>query len=80
MVDHESATKASTESIDPPPLQKWAEESFVVGQIDLSKLEKSFEETLSATLQSIKDLDSFNGNEKFGLICKSIVEGDSIWC
>lgn len=74
LIDQESATKASTESIDPLPLQKWAEESFVVGQIDLSKLEKSFEETLSDTLQSIKDLDSFDGNEKFGLICKLFLE------
>lgn len=79
LVDHESATTASTESIDPPPLQKWVEESFVVGQIDLSKLEKSFEETLSATLQSIKDLDSFDGNEKFGLMCKSSLGEHLCW-
>lgn len=62
--------KASTHSIDPPPLQKWAEESFVVGQIDLSRLQKSFEDTLSDTLLFIKDLDTYDGNEKFGLICK----------
>ncbi|KAI4745079.1 hypothetical protein E4T50_04565 [Aureobasidium sp. EXF-12298] len=68
LIDQESATKASTESIDPPPLQKWAEESFVVAQIDLRKLDKSFEGTLSDTLLFIKDLDTFDGNEKFGLI------------
>jgi carboxymethylenebutenolidase len=72
LVDQESATKASTESIDPPPLQKWAEESFVVAQIDLSRLQKSFEETLSDTLVFIKDHTTFDGNEKFGLICKSL--------
>jgi carboxymethylenebutenolidase len=74
LVDQESATKASTESIDPPPLQKWAEESFVVGQIDWSKLDKSFGETLSDTLLFIKALDSFDGNEKVGLICKLCLE------
>jgi carboxymethylenebutenolidase len=79
LVEHESATKASTESIDPPPLQKWAEESFVVGQIDLSKLEKGFEDTLSDTLQSIKELDSFDRNVKFGLICKSSLKGVLMW-
>jgi carboxymethylenebutenolidase len=72
LIDQESATKASTDSIDPPPLQKWAEESFVVAQIDLSQLEKSFEKTLSDALLSIKDLNSFDGNEKFGVICKSL--------
>jgi carboxymethylenebutenolidase len=71
LIDQESATKASTDSIDPPPLQKWAEESFVVGQIDLSQLDKSFEETLSYAIMSIKELNRFDGNEKFGLICKS---------
>lgn len=74
IIDQESATKASTNSIDPPPLQKWAEESFVVGQVNLSKLEKSFEETLSDTLLFIKNHTTFDGDEKFGLICKSYTE------
>jgi len=74
LIDEESAAKVSTDSIDPPPLQKWAEESFVVGQIDLNKLEESFEETLTDTLLFIKKLDTFDGSEKFGLICKSLVD------
>ena len=74
LIDEESATKASTDSIDPPPLQKWAEESFVVGQIDLSKLEESFEKTLTDTLLFIKELDTSDGSETFGLICKSLVD------
>ncbi|KAI4724460.1 hypothetical protein E4T49_07822 [Aureobasidium sp. EXF-10728] len=68
LIDQESATKPSTESIEPPPMQKWAEESFLVAQVDLSKLHNSFEETLSEALRSIKDLPSFDGNEKFGVI------------
>ena len=72
MIDEETATQASTESIDPPPLQKWAEESFVVAQIDLRKLDKSFEEILSDTLLFVKGLDTFDGTERVGLICKSV--------
>ena len=74
LIDEETATQASTESIDPPPLQKWAEESFVVAQIDLRKLDKSFEEILSDTLLFVKGLDTFDGTERVGLICKSIQE------
>ncbi|KAI5199239.1 hypothetical protein E4T39_06342 [Aureobasidium subglaciale] len=69
LIDQESASKSATDSIDPPPLQKWAEESFIVGQIDVIKLStKSFEVTLSETIKYIKEQPSYNGNEKFGLI------------
>ncbi|KAG9570211.1 NTF2-like protein, partial [Aureobasidium melanogenum] len=68
LVDQEAAKTASTDSIDPPPLQKWAEESFVVAQVDLNKLQKSFEDSLSDTISFIENLPSFDGNEKFGLI------------
>ncbi|KAG9959032.1 NTF2-like protein, partial [Aureobasidium melanogenum] len=68
LIDQEAAKNASTDSIDPPPMQKWAEESFVVAQVDLSKLQKSFEDSLSDTISFIRDLPSFDGNEKFGVI------------
>ncbi|KAK6003427.1 hypothetical protein QM012_009198 [Aureobasidium pullulans] len=68
LVDQEAARNASMDSIEPSPLQKWAEESYVVAQVDLKKLQKSFEETLSETISFIKDLPSFDGNQKFGVI------------
>ncbi|KAI5240675.1 hypothetical protein E4T43_05916 [Aureobasidium subglaciale] len=69
LIDQESASKSPTDSIDPPPLQKWAEESFVVGQIDVTRLStKSFKATLSDIIKHIKDHASYDGNEKFGLI------------
>lgn len=68
LIDQEAAKNASTDSIDPPPLQKWAEESFVVAQVDLNKLQKSLEDSLSDTISFIKNLPSFDGNDKFGLI------------
>jgi carboxymethylenebutenolidase len=73
LVNQDAATKASIDSIDPPPLQKWAEESFVVAQLDLYNLQTSFKDTLSDTISFIKDLPSFDGNEKFGVICSSYI-------
>ncbi|THY92924.1 hypothetical protein D6C92_05608, partial [Aureobasidium pullulans] len=61
--------KPTADSIDPPPLQKWAEESFVVARIDLSKLPtKDFEATLSNTIDAVKQLPEYDGNQKIGLI------------
>lgn len=71
LIDQDAATKASIDSIDPPPLQKWAEESFAVAQVDIRELQTSFEDTLSDAISFIKDLPSFDGNEKFGVICSS---------
>lgn len=71
LVNTDAAKKASIDSIDPPPLQKWAEESFVVAQVDVNNLQTSFKDTLSNTISFIKELPSFDGNEKFGVICSS---------
>ncbi|THW23959.1 hypothetical protein D6D19_02594 [Aureobasidium pullulans] len=69
LIDQESASKPTADSIDPPPLQKWAEESFVVARIDLSKLPtKDFEATLSNTIDAVKQLPEYDGNQKIGLI------------
>lgn len=71
LVDQDAAKDVSTDSIEPPPLQKWAEESFVVAQIDLRKLHNSFEVTLEKSISVIKGHPDFDGNEKFGVICSS---------
>ncbi|THY68448.1 hypothetical protein D6C97_00198 [Aureobasidium pullulans] len=69
LIDQESASNPTADSIDPPPLQKWAEESFVVARIDLSKLPtKDFEATLSNTIDAVKQLPEYDGNQKIGLI------------
>ncbi|THX90313.1 hypothetical protein D6D05_00499 [Aureobasidium pullulans] len=69
LIDQESASKPTADSIDPPPLQKWAEESFVVARIDLSKLPtKDFEATLSNTIDAVKQLPEYDDNQKIGLI------------
>lgn len=71
LVDTDAAKTASIDSIDPPPLQKWAEESFVVAQVDVSNVQTRFKDTLSDTITVIKNVPSFDENEKFGVICSS---------
>ncbi|KAG9685601.1 NTF2-like protein, partial [Aureobasidium melanogenum] len=68
LVDQDAAKNAPTDSIEPRPLQKWAEESFLVAQIDLRELQYSFEATLEKTVSVIKGHPDFDGNEKFGVI------------
>jgi carboxymethylenebutenolidase len=73
LVDEESAYDGPTSSIDPPPLQKWAEESYAVGQINISRLSFSGDEfgvTLAETIKAIQRLPSHDGNEKVGIISK----------
>lgn len=69
LVDQDAAKNVPTDSIEPRPLQKWAEESFLVAQIDLRELQYSFEATLEKTVSVIKGHPDFYGNEKFGVIC-----------
>lgn len=68
LVDQEYHAQISSESLDPPPIQKWAEESYNVGQIDVSKVSRNFGVTLSETIALIKELPSYDGNEKIGVI------------
>ena len=61
----------SDTTLDPPPLQKWAEEGYAVAQITLAegqsdKFGSNFEEAIDA-LSKLKECDSA---EKIGLICK----------
>ena len=68
LVDQEYHAKVPSESLDPAPIQKWAEESYNVGQIDVSKVSGDFGATLSETIASIKKLPSYDGNVKIGII------------
>lgn len=59
----------SDKTLDPPPIQKWAEEGYAVAQITLtegdgSKFKANFEEAVDA-LSKLKECDSV---EKIGLI------------
>jgi carboxymethylenebutenolidase len=61
----------SDKTLDPPPLQKWAEEGYAVVQIVLAegegdKFGSNFEQAVD-TLSKLKECDSV---EKIGLICR----------
>lgn len=64
----------SSKTLDPPPLQKWAEEGWAVAQLTISEgssgdgLRIQLKEALKA-LSDLKDCDSI---EKTGLICRSM--------
>lgn len=70
IVPSELDLKGSLKTLDPPPLQKWAEESFVVAQITLTDGEGSeFEAQLQDALTSLSDLKECDSIDSVGLIC-----------
>jgi len=58
-------------TLDPPPLQKWAEEGWAVAQITIADDETSLRHRISdalAALRDIQPLGSCDSTEKTGLI------------
>lgn len=55
-------------TLDPPPLQKWAEEGYAVAQITLQS-DGDFRDELNQAVEAMEQLDTCNSNEKMGLIC-----------
>ena len=63
--------RTSSKTLDPPPLQKWAEEGFAVAEIRLgSDDEESFLVYLDEALQALTKMDSCTSIEQTGLICR----------
>ena len=61
----------SSKTLDPPPLQKWAEEGFAVAQITLTDGEGSeFEAQIQDALTSLSDLKECDSVDSVGLICE----------
>ncbi|KAK7191588.1 hypothetical protein PSPO01_02037 [Paraphaeosphaeria sporulosa] len=66
VVDHYARLEVSEKSLDPPPLQKWAEEGFAVVQIKVpGKAEDGGEFGLERGLQALRD-------------CKQCIWGDGV--
>ena len=62
---------SSRQTLDPPPLQKWAEEGFAVAQITLTDGEGTqFEGHLREAITGLAKLSECDSTEKIGLICK----------
>jgi carboxymethylenebutenolidase len=62
----------SEKHLDPPPLQKWAEEGFTVVQLIVpGKVEDGGEFPLKKALEVLKSCDACDFEKGVGLICKS---------
>lgn len=73
LVDKSIPLEAVNESLDPAPLQKWAEEGYTVAQIDISDT-GNLAADLREAYNALFDLPQYNGNVKFGLISESRFE------
>ena len=62
----------SDRTIDPPPLQKWAEEGFAIAQIELTAnlSSGSFKESLTQAMKALSQLEECDSVDKLGLICR----------
>ena len=61
----------SEKTLDPPPLQKWAEEGFAVAQITLGEGEgKKFQIYLQEATNALSKLKECESVDKIGLICR----------
>lgn len=70
VVNHYAALDESATSLDPPPLQKWAEEGFAVAQIKVpGRVGEGGEFPLERALEALKGLEGFDGGD-VGLVCR----------
>jgi carboxymethylenebutenolidase len=70
VVDHYAALDESATNLDPPPLQKWAEEGFAVAQIKVpGRVGEGGEFPLERALEALKGLEGFDGGD-VGLVCR----------
>ncbi|KAJ4287257.1 hypothetical protein N0V90_012655 [Kalmusia sp. IMI 367209] len=69
VADHYARLEASEKSLDPPPLQKWAEEGFAVVQIQVpGKVEDGGEFPLDRAIELLKGCEQCLWGEGVGLI------------
>lgn len=70
LVDSNIELSGTSESLDPPPLQKWAEEGYVVAQVSFSREDWAMPD-LAEAIGAIRKLDTYDGNPNLGLISES---------
>jgi carboxymethylenebutenolidase len=72
ILDHYALNEKSEKHLDPPPLQKWAEEGFAVVQLLVpGKVEDGGEFPLKKVLDVLKGCEGCEFEKGVGLICKS---------
>ena len=63
--------EGSDKTLDPPPLQKWAEEGYAVAQIILEEAQSStFERHMQDAIATLSELKECDSTESLGVICK----------
>jgi carboxymethylenebutenolidase len=73
VLDHYALTEKSEKHLDPPPLQKWAEEGFAVAQVLVpGKAEDGGEFPLEKALEALKGCKGCDFGEGVGMICKML--------
>jgi carboxymethylenebutenolidase len=73
VVDHYAPLEVSDKSLDPPPLQKWAEEGFAVVQIKVpGKPEDGGEFNLERAFEALKACEQCVWGDGVGLVCAFI--------
>jgi carboxymethylenebutenolidase len=72
VLNHTALIDKSENHLDPPPLQKWAEEGFAVVQLIVpGKVEDGGEFPLKRALDLLKECDACEYEKGVGLVCKS---------
>jgi carboxymethylenebutenolidase len=72
VLDTSALIDKSEKHLDPPPLQKWAEEGFAVVQLVVpGKVEDGGEFPLKKALEILKGCEACEFDKGVGLICKS---------
>ena len=70
VVDHYAPLEISEKSLDPPPMQKWAEEGFAVVQLKVpGKIEDGGEFPLDRAIEVLKGCEQCIWGDGVGLIC-----------
>jgi hypothetical protein len=71
VVNHAAEIGKSEKHLDPPPLQKWAEEGFAVVQLVVpGKVEDGGEFPVKRALELLKNCEGCEFDKGVGLICK----------
>lgn len=71
ILDHYAQIESSEKHLDPPPLQKWAEEGFAVVQLLVpGKTEDGGELPLDKALEVLKGCEACIFGEGVGVICE----------
>lgn len=71
ILDHYALIEVSEKNLDPPPLQKWAEEGFAVAQVLVpGKVEDGGEFPLDKALEVLKGCEGCVFGKGVGVVCR----------